>query len=219
MSTAKSVCYMAPPALISKCQPPKNGEKRPSVPPSSPLCRPQYLTDSAHISYSYCKFSGISLHFEILWIHTDPCEDCFHYHSTGHNIQRIALIFCTAIILSRSMNSFDYGVSISIFENPLECRNFMNTHLLMFRSGFVTPSQLTIFRVCCSYLSELLVLVRVRIILIAASFVEIGRREIILFPWSWGDHITLNLHLRHQYLSWNPTKTVCLSILVAVLVV
>ena len=27
----------------------KNGEKRPSVPPSSPLCRPRYLTDFAHI--------------------------------------------------------------------------------------------------------------------------------------------------------------------------
>ena len=34
------------------------------------------------------------------------------------------------------MNSFDYDVSISIFDNPLEFRNFMNTHRLMFKSGF-----------------------------------------------------------------------------------
>ena len=33
-STAKSLCYMAPPALVSKCQPTKNGEK--NVRPSHP---------------------------------------------------------------------------------------------------------------------------------------------------------------------------------------
>ena len=29
MSTARSLCYMAPPALVSKCQPRKDCEKRP----------------------------------------------------------------------------------------------------------------------------------------------------------------------------------------------
>ena len=54
MSTAKSLCYIDPQALVSKRSATKNGEKRPSVPPWSPLCRPRYLTDSAHISYTYC---------------------------------------------------------------------------------------------------------------------------------------------------------------------
>ena len=48
----------------------KNCEKCPSVLPSSPLCRPRYLTDSVHISNSFCWFSRILQQFEILWIHT-----------------------------------------------------------------------------------------------------------------------------------------------------
>ena len=41
----------------------KNGEKCPSVPPSSPLCRPRYLTDSVHISYSNFLGSCSNLKF------------------------------------------------------------------------------------------------------------------------------------------------------------
>ena len=54
MSTAKSLCYMAPPALVSNVSYEKLWKA--SAPPSSPLRRPRYLTNSAHISYSYCWF-------------------------------------------------------------------------------------------------------------------------------------------------------------------
>ena len=58
MSTAKSLCYMAPPALVSKCQPEKNGEKCPSVPPSSPLCRPRYVTNYPILVTAIVNFLG-----------------------------------------------------------------------------------------------------------------------------------------------------------------
>ena len=60
MSTAESLCYMAPPALVSKCQPRKMVKKWPSAPLSSPLCRPRYLTDSVYISYSCCFLGSYS---------------------------------------------------------------------------------------------------------------------------------------------------------------
>ena len=46
----------------------------------------KYVTDSANISYSYCLFSRILQQFEILWMLTDQCEDCFHFQSTVHII-------------------------------------------------------------------------------------------------------------------------------------
>ena len=58
MSTAKSLCYMAPPALVSNGQPEKKGEKCPSVPPSSPLCRPGYVTNSPILVTAIVNFLG-----------------------------------------------------------------------------------------------------------------------------------------------------------------
>ena len=48
------------------------------------------------------------------------------------------------------------------------------------------------------------------ILLITVSCVKISSWEITHFPWSWSDHITLNLHLKHQYLSLKPcTNSLC----------
>ena len=41
------------------------------------------------------------------------------------------------------MNSVDYGVSMSIVQDPLEFRNFMNTHWLMLKSRFVTAHKIS----------------------------------------------------------------------------
>ena len=62
------LCYMVPPAPDSNFQPRKMAKNtRLSVPPSLPLCSPWYLTDSAHICYSYCSFCKILQQFEILY--------------------------------------------------------------------------------------------------------------------------------------------------------
>ena len=92
----------------------KHGEKCPSVPPSSPLCRPRYLTDSVHITYSCCQFSRILQQFEILWMHTDQCEDCFQYQSTVHNLQGSYWYFAQPLSWVGTW-TFYYGVSIFIF--------------------------------------------------------------------------------------------------------
>ena len=62
---------------------------------------------------------------------------------------RIVLIFCSAIILSGSMNSWSWRFFFYFLES-FGISKFMNTHRLMFKSGFVTAPQLTIFRVSCS---------------------------------------------------------------------
>ena len=54
MSTAKIFMLHGSSSASFKMSTMKNGEKCPSVPPSSPLCKPRYLTDSTHVSYSYC---------------------------------------------------------------------------------------------------------------------------------------------------------------------
>ena len=62
MSTAKSLCYMTPPALVSKCQLRKMMKSvRPTL-----ITTPHHLTNYAHISYSYCWFfwSGSTLKFK-----------------------------------------------------------------------------------------------------------------------------------------------------------
>ena len=79
-----------------------------------------------------------------------------------------------------------------------------NTHWLMFKSGFVIALQLTLFRVSCSYQSQLLALLRARILLITVSLMKISSWAIMHFSWSWSNHTTLNLHFRYRYLSWKP---------------
>ena len=97
---------------------------------------------------------------------------------------RIVLIFCSAIILSGSMISWLWRLYFHFLES-FEISKFMYTHRLMFKSGFVTALQLTIFRVSCSYLSQLLALTSAWILLITVSFVKISSWEITHFPWSW----------------------------------
>ena len=122
MSTAKKFVLHDSSSASFKMSATKNGDECPSVPPSLPLCRPRYLTDSAHISYSYCYFFRILQQFEILWMHTDQCEDCFHYQSTVHNIQGSYWYFAQPLSWVGAW-TLDYGVSISIFYNYLEFRN------------------------------------------------------------------------------------------------
>ena len=62
---------------------------------------------------------------------------------------RIVLIFYSAIILSGSMNSWLWRLYFHFLES-FGISKFMNTHRLMFKSGFVTALQLTIFRESCS---------------------------------------------------------------------
>ena len=124
---------------------------------------------------------------------------------------RIVLVFCSAIILSGGMNSWLWRLHFHFLES-FEISKFMYTHRLMFKSGFVTALQLRIFRVSCSYLSQLLALISARILLITVSFLKISSWEITHFPWSWSDHITLNLHFSTNICHKSSTQTVCLSI-------
>ena len=57
---------------------------------------------------------------------------------------RIVLIFCSAIILSGNMNSWLWRLYFHFLES-FGISKFMYTHRLMFKSGFVTALQLTIF--------------------------------------------------------------------------
>ena len=145
MSTAKRLCYMAPQALVSKCQPWKMVKNiRPSHPHHHSAAHniQQILLILVTAIINFLASCSTLKFYEYTMT---SVGDCFHYHSVTHNIQGIVLIFCTAIILSGSMNSFDYGVLIPIILDLLEFRNVMNTHWLMFKSGFVTALQLTIF--------------------------------------------------------------------------
>ena len=65
MSTAKSLRYNAPIAPVSKCQPQKNGEKRPSV-----LVLHSYYPEWDHALLWLCPFTRILWHF---LIHLDWC--------------------------------------------------------------------------------------------------------------------------------------------------
>ena len=115
---------------------------------------------------------------------------------------RIVLIFCSAIILSGSMTSWLWHHYFHFLES-FGISKFMYTHRLMFKSGFVTALQLTIF-VYPVQLSPLLALISAWILLKISSW------EITHFPWSWSDHITCTLgtNICHK----RPTQTVCLSI-------
>ena len=145
MSTAKSLCYMAPPALVSKCQPEKNGEKCQSVPPSSPLCRPRYVTNSPILVTAIVYFLGFCSNLKFYeWTLTSVRTVSLPIYSPLYS--RIVLIFCWAIILSGSMNSWLWCL---YFLESFGISKFMYTHRLMFKSGFVTALQLTIFRVSC----------------------------------------------------------------------
>ena len=57
---------------------------------------------------------------------------------------RIVLIFCSAIILSGTMKSWLWRLYFHFLES-FGISKFMYTHRLMFKSGFVTALQLTIF--------------------------------------------------------------------------
>ena len=161
-----------------------------SVPPSSPLCRPRYSTDSAQISYSCCKFSRILEQFEILWIHTDQCEDCFHYQSTVHNIQGSYWYFAQPLswvgawILLIMASLFPFSRILWNFEILWIHINWCLSldSLLPYSSQFfVYPVQ--------NYHSYWLI--SARMLLITVSFVTISKWEITHFPWSWSDHINL----------------------------
>ena len=118
----KSLCYMTPPALVSKCQPRKMVM---NVRPSHP-----HYHSADHDIWQILPilvtaiviFFRILQQFEILWIHTDQCEDCFHYQSTVHNIQGSYWYFAQPLSWVGAW-TLDYGVSISIFYNYLEFRN------------------------------------------------------------------------------------------------
>ena len=122
MSPAKKFVLHDSSSASFKMSATKNGDECPSVLSTLPLCRPRYLTNSAHISYSYCYFFRILQQFEILWMHTDQYEDCFRYQSTVHNIQGSYWYFAQPLSWVGAW-TFDYGVSFSNFCNSLEFRN------------------------------------------------------------------------------------------------
>ena len=145
ISTAKSLCNMAPPALVSKCQLQKWWKMSVHL--------TLITTLQTTIFHRFCSYW-----LQLLLIFWDLAAiwNFMNTHWPVWGLLSLPLYspqyfkgsywyFCTAIILSGSMNSSEHGVSISIFKNPLEFRNFMNTHWMMFKSGFATALQLTIF--------------------------------------------------------------------------
>ena len=150
MSTAKSLCYMAPPALVFKMSATKNGGQCRSVPPSSPLCRTRYLTDSAHIIVTAIVNFLAS------------CSNLKFYECTLTSVRTAFITNLQSTIFKDHIDIFaqplswvgawtlDYCISISIFLESFGISKFMYSHRLMFKSGFVAALQLTIFCVSCS---------------------------------------------------------------------
>ena len=137
----------------------KNGEKCPSAPPSSPLCRPQilpilvtaivnFLGSCSNLKFYECTLTSVRTAF-ITNLQSTIFKDRIdillsHYSEWEHELLIMASLFPFSRIL---------GISKSL-----------NTHRLMFKSGFVTALQLTIFRISCKSLSQLLALICVWIL-------------------------------------------------------
>ena len=147
MSTAKGLCYMAPPVLVSKCQPEKNDEKCPSVPPSSPLCRPRYVTNFPILVTAIVNFLG-------------SCSNLKFYEYTLTSVRTAFITNLQSTIFKDRIDillshypewEHEFLIMASLFPFFISfgISKFMYTHRLMFKSEFVTALQLTIFRVSC----------------------------------------------------------------------
>ena len=203
MSTKKSLCYMAPPALVSKCQQRKMVK----------------IVRQSHPHHHSADHDIWQILLILVTAIVNILGSCCNLRFYEYTLTSVRTDFITTLqstifkdhidILHSHYSEWDHELFwlwrlYFHFYNPLEFRNFMNTHWLMFKSGIVTAMQLTIVRVSCSYLSQLLALIRARILLITVSFLTISSWETMHFPWSWSDNIALNVHFRYQYLSWKP---------------
>ena len=170
MSTAKSLCYMAPPALVSKCQPRKMVKNvRLSHPHHHSAAHVIqqilliFVTDIINFLGSCRLWNFMNTHWPV-WgtTSTTTLQPTIFKGSYWYFVQPLSWVGTWTLLI------------VAYLYHPLEFHNFINKHWLMFKYGFVTALQLTIFRVSCSYLSQLLPLVRARILLITVSFMKIS---------------------------------------------
>ena len=143
MSTAKKFVLHGSSSASFKMSATKNGDKCLSVPPSS-LCRPRYLTDSAHIIVTaIVNFLGSCSKFEFYECTLTSVRTAF-ITNLQSTIFKDRIDMLLTIILSGSMNSWLWHLYFHFLES-FGIAKFMYTHRLIFEFGFVTALQLTIF--------------------------------------------------------------------------
>ena len=143
MSTAKSSCYMAPPALVSKCQPRKMVK---NVRPSHPH----------HHSADHDIQQILSILVTVVVNFLGSCSNLKFYECTLTSVRTAFItnlqstIFKDRIyILLSHYPEWEHELlimaSLFPFSRILWNLKFMYTHRLVFRSRFVTALQITIF--------------------------------------------------------------------------
>ena len=182
MSTAKSLCYMAPPALVSKCQPRKKWWKTSVRPTLITTLHPTIFNRFYSYQLQLLLIFWDLAAQEFFWIHTDQCGGLLSLplYSPQYSRDRIDILhshypewehepFWLGRLYFHFLGSF--GIS-KFYEYTL-------TDVLVWIRFCPTP---TIFRISFSFLSQLLALVRTRIVLITVSFVKISSWETMHFP-------------------------------------